>query len=67
MSFCLQTEQLAIFATASTALSNVIKSLDQMTDVVRSLVGERDLDALEHMYEQRAALVDAETTVDRIA
>ena len=57
---------MAIFATASTAFSNVISSIDRICNVVRALVGVRDLDALERMYEQRAS-VDVETTLGRIA
>jgi hypothetical protein len=56
---------MAIFATASVALFNVISTVDRLTNVVRSLVGERDFEALERMHERRA-FADVETSLGRI-
>ncbi|KAJ9117013.1 hypothetical protein QFC22_004671 [Naganishia vaughanmartiniae] len=50
----LQDEQLAIYATASIALSHIAFKIDQIHGIVRSLVGEQRFDALEDLSRERA-------------
>ncbi|KAJ9113890.1 hypothetical protein QFC19_000084 [Naganishia cerealis] len=50
----LQDEQLAIYATASIALSHIAFKIDQIHGIVRSLVGEQRFDALDDLSRERA-------------
>ncbi len=61
-----QTEQLSIFATATIALASIINTTDRITDVVRSLVGERDFESLERMH-RNLAQGQLETSLKRSA
>lgn len=54
-----QDEQLAIYATATIALTHIAYKIDQIHSIVRTLVGEQQFDALEDLSRQRA-LKDAE-------
>lgn len=49
-----QDEQLAIYATATIALSHIAFKIDQIHRIVRSLVGEQQFDALEDLSKERA-------------
>lgn len=49
-----QDEQLAIYATASIALSHIAFKIDQIHSIVRSLVGEQRFNALEDLSRERA-------------
>jgi hypothetical protein len=45
---------LAIYATASIALRHIAFKIDQIHNIVRSLVGEQRFDALEDLSRERA-------------
>jgi hypothetical protein len=45
---------LAVYATATIALGHIVRKIDEIHAIVRSLVGERRFDALEDLARERA-------------